>query len=164
MKYRIREERYGMGSSKFYTERWHEPYEQWVKAMNCEFYNLSDAKEGLDLYHKNYMSCSEPSEAEEIIHKYFPTNKIKESNKGYSNVVGNDIYNHYGIFFWQTCWFCDKEFRREAGYRFQVQMNQPWVYSCSDCSCSKSHCNDNVKVHMLNMRKGYVPAPPPMRP
>lgn len=89
--------------------------------------------------------------------------KDLNSNRGYSNVVGNDIYNHYGLFFWQMCWFCDKEFRREAGYRFQVQYNAPWVYSCSECSCSKSHCNDNVKVHKLNMRKGYVPVPPPMR-
>lgn len=87
----------------------------------------------------------------------------KRDIKKYSNVVCGDIYNHYSIFSWKECWFCNKEFRREAGYRFQVQVNRPWKYSCSECSSSKENCNENVKSHMLKMREHRV-VPPPVRP
>lgn len=71
--------------------------------------------------------------------------KREKSNKYYSSVVGGGIYNHYGILLWRECFFCSKEFRREKGYRFQMQMNSPWVYSCAGCSSSKEDVNENVK-------------------
>lgn len=80
----------------------------------------------------------------------------------YINVVEGDIYNHYGIFLWRECFFCSKEFRREAGYRFQMQVNRPWVYSCAGCSNSKEAVNDNVKKFKSNRPK--APAAPPRKP
>lgn len=83
----------------------------------------------------------------------------------YSNVAGNDIYNHYSVFFWQTCLFCEQEFRREKGYRFQLQCNSPWVYSCSECSSSKEECNENVRLWKEKARKAFVNvSPPPRKP
>lgn len=87
--------------------------------------------------------------------------KREKFNK-YTNVVEGDIYNHYGIFFWQECFFCSKEFRRENGYRFQMQVNRPWVYSCAGCSSSKENVNDNVKKFMTNRPK--PPTAPPRKP
>ena len=52
---------------------------------------------------------------------------MKRNNTKHTNVVGGDIYKHYGLFFWQECFFCNKEFRREAGYRFQIQVDRDWV-------------------------------------
>lgn len=87
---------------------------------------------------------------------------MKRENIRYSSIVGGDIYNHYGIFFWKECFFCDKEFRREAGYRFQVQWGNPWVYSCAGCSSSKQDVDDNMKKFKSNRPKA-PPAPPRSR-
>jgi len=86
---------------------------------------------------------------------------MKRNNTKYTNAVGGDIYKHYGLVFWQECFFCNKEFRREAGYRFQMQINRDWVYSCADCSESKEEVNENVKKFMSNRPKG--PAAPLQR-
>ena len=88
--------------------------------------------------------------------------KREKSNKYYSSVVGGGIYNHYGILLWRECFFCSKEFRRENGYRFQMQMNLPWVYSSAECSSSKEAVNDNVKRFKSNRSK--APAAPPRKP
>ena len=81
---------------------------------------------------------------------------MKRPSQQYSNVLGNDIYNHYSLFFWQTCFFCEQEFRRESGYRFQLQYNSPWVYSCSECSSSKDECNENVHLWKDKARRAFV--------
>lgn len=69
MRYRIREE----GSAAFYTERWHEPYGQWVAAMHCRFDSLEDAQEGIEIYHKNYLAWETEST---VIHDYEPRGKF----------------------------------------------------------------------------------------
>lgn len=69
---------------------------------------------------------------------------MKRDGTRYSNVVEGDIYDHYGLFRWRECFFCKQEFRREAGYRFQMQYSRPWVYSCASCSGSKEEVNENV--------------------
>lgn len=88
---------------------------------------------------------------------------MKREPTKYSNVICGDIYNHNSLFFWQECFFCKKEFRREAGYRFQMQVNRPWVYSCAGCSGSKEDVNDNVKKFKSNRPKAPA-APPPRKP
>lgn len=80
----------------------------------------------------------------------------RERVNRYTNVVEQDIYNHYGIFLWQECFFCSKEFRREAGYRFQMQVGRTWVYSCASCSGSKEEVNENVGKFLKRR-----PKPPP---
>lgn len=89
---------------------------------------------------------------------------MKRPSQQYSNVVGNDIYSHYSLFSWQTCFFCDQEFRREKGYRFQLQYNAPWVYSCYECSSSKDECNENLHLWKKKARKAFVNIAPPSRP
>ena len=86
--------------------------------------------------------------------------KDPNTNYGYSNVVGNDIYNHYGLFFWKECFFCKKDFRRESGFRFQMQVDRPWVYSCGDCCSSKEGVNTKVKEWFVKSRPKAPPAPP----
>ena len=90
---------------------------------------------------------------------------MKRRSEKYSNVAHGVVYNHYGLFFWQGCLFCKKEFRRESGYRFQLQVNRAWLYGCEDCCSSKSHCNDMIGQWKENMRKDRKgpPAPPPIR-
>jgi hypothetical protein len=80
----------------------------------------------------------------------------------YQHVVGGDIYNHYGLIFWKECFFCGNEFRREAGYRFQVQVNKYWAYSCGGCSSSKESVNENIKK-FKSVRPKAPPAPPRKR-
>lgn len=89
--------------------------------------------------------------------------KDPNTNYGYSNVVGNDIYNHYGIFFWKECFFCNKDFRRENGFRFQMQVDRPWVYSCGDCCSSKGDVNTKVKEWFVRSRP-KAPAATPRKP
>lgn len=84
---------------------------------------------------------------------------MQRDNSKYTNVVGQDIYDHYGLFFWRECFFCKKEFRREAGYRFQMQVNRPWVYSCAGCSGSKEDVNENVGKFLK--RRSKAPSAPP---
>ena len=84
---------------------------------------------------------------------------MKRNNTKYTNVVGGDIYKHYGLFLWQECFFCNKEFRRESGYRFQMQVDRDWVYSCAGCSSSKEEVNENVKKFKAKRPKAPV-APP----
>lgn len=81
---------------------------------------------------------------------------MKRDNTKYTNVICGDIYNHYGLFSWRECFFCNKEFRREGGYRFQMQVDRPWVYSCSSCSGSKEEVNENVDKFLKRRPK----APP----
>jgi len=71
MKYRIREELCGYNSN-FYTERWHEPYKQWVAALHCKFDSLRAAQEGLDFYNSSIQSYEEST----IIHEYEPKRKL----------------------------------------------------------------------------------------
>lgn len=85
---------------------------------------------------------------------------MKRESTKHTNVVGNDIYSHYGLFFWQQCLFCSKEFRREKGYRFQLQRNANWVYSCGDCCSSKDKVNTQVRVWMTKNRPKAPMAPP----
>lgn len=87
----------------------------------------------------------------------------REKFNGYTNVVGGDIYKHYGLFFWQECFFCNQEFRREAGYRFQMQVGGPWAYSCAGCSSSKEHVNLNVR-EFLHYRPPASASPLPRKP
>jgi hypothetical protein len=86
---------------------------------------------------------------------------MKREHIEYSNVVGGDIYKHYGLIFWQQCWFCNKDFRRENGFRFQMQFNRPWVYSCGDCCSSKESVNLKVKEWFSN--RPSPPSPPRSR-
>jgi len=86
---------------------------------------------------------------------------MKRDNTKYQYVVGGDIYNHYGLLFWQECFFCAKEFRREAGFRFQMRANCPWVYSCEGCSSSKEHVNLNVREFFHH--RPPAPAAPPRK-
>lgn len=72
MKYRIREEIYN-GHPTFFTERWFEPYNDWVAALHCSFYSLEAAQEGLDFFHANYISISTENT---VIYDYTPR-KIK---------------------------------------------------------------------------------------
>lgn len=88
---------------------------------------------------------------------------MKRDNTKYKNVILGDIYNHYGIFFWQECFFCSKEFRRERGYRFQLQGNRPWVYSCAGCSDSKENVDKNI-AEVKSKRPKPPSAPPPRNP
>jgi len=68
MKYRIREEVL-YGGSKFYTERWHEPYDQWVAALHCGFDSFKDAQHGLDYWHTQYQGLKDQTT---IMHEYTP--------------------------------------------------------------------------------------------
>lgn len=86
---------------------------------------------------------------------------MKREKEYYENVVNGEIYKHYGLFCWQECFFCNQEFRRENGYRFQMQVNRDWMYSCSTCSTSKEHINNNVKAFYTNRPK--APAAPPKK-
>lgn len=78
---------------------------------------------------------------------------MKRKGANYTHVVNETIYNHYGLFFWQECLFCGNEFRRENGYRFQLQLNNGWDYSCGTCCHSKEEVNEQVRRltrgHML---------------
>lgn len=87
---------------------------------------------------------------------------MKRESTKFKNVVGFDIYKHYGLLFWQDCVFCQKEFRRENGYRFQLQYNKPWVYSCAGCYSSKDEVNTKVG-ELKNRRPKAPPAPPKKR-
>lgn len=87
---------------------------------------------------------------------------MKRENSKYQHVAGGDIYNHYGLVFWQECFFCNKEFRREKGFRFQMRYNSPWSYSCTDCSDSKDAVDQNVK-RFFAARPKAPPAPPRKR-
>lgn len=84
---------------------------------------------------------------------------MKRDSARYSHVVGGDIYDHYGLFRWRECFFCGDEFRREGGYRFQMQYNCPWVYSCSSCSGSREGVNENVCKFLKRRPKSPI-APP----
>lgn len=87
---------------------------------------------------------------------------MKRNNTKYTNAVGGDIYKHYGLLFWQECFFCNKEFRREAGYRFQMQVNRAWVYSCGDCCSSLEDINTKVKEWFVRSRpKAPIAHPKP---
>lgn len=90
---------------------------------------------------------------------------MKREGEKYPNVAHGEIWKHFGLIFWQDCLFCQKEFRREQGYRFQLSINSDWLYACESCCCSKSHCNDMIGQWKENMRKDRKgpPAPPPMR-
>lgn len=90
---------------------------------------------------------------------------MKRESEKTKHTLDGQIYKHYGLFGWQECLFCKKEFRREDGYRFLAFQGQ-WSYSCESCSCSKSHCNENLGVMWENIRNNRPeapPAPPPMR-
>jgi len=92
---------------------------------------------------------------------------VKREKEYYANVMYGEVHNHYGIFFWQECLFCRKEFRREAGYRFLMQSSftgfgaNAWSYSCSACSTSKEDVNKNVKAFYTKRPK--APAAPPKK-
>lgn len=67
--------------------------------------------------------------------------------------------------FWTECFFCDHEFRREAGWRFSLQRGGNmliWSYSCAECSTTKEHLVDNIKGFMS--RRPKAPAAPPRKP
>lgn len=83
---------------------------------------------------------------------------MKRKSVKYTNVALETIYNHYGVMFWQDCLFCGQEFRRERGYRFQLQINRDWVYSCANCCSSKDEVN--TKVGELRKRRPKAPAAP----
>lgn len=72
MKYRIREEVCG-NSSRFFTERWHEPYQDWVAALHCGFDSLKFAQEGLDFYIESIVSYVDST----VIHDYTPKGSEK---------------------------------------------------------------------------------------
>jgi hypothetical protein len=74
----------------------------------------------------------------------------------------HDVRKHYGLLFWQQCWFCEMEFRREAGYKWLFG-GRTWCYSCSDCSASISHCNDNLSWRNATAVAKMKALPPPMR-
>jgi hypothetical protein len=84
---------------------------------------------------------------------------MKRASVKYKNVVHETIYNHYGLIFWKECMFCGDEFRRESGYRFQLQVNGGWNYSCGTCCHSKEEVNEQV-VKLKSKR----PKPPPKAP
>lgn len=86
---------------------------------------------------------------------------MKRSNQ----TTKRDIYSHYGLFLWQECLFCKEEFRREKAYRFQLNANGRWIYSCESCSVSKQHCDERIVVYIKGIRpsKAPMPPPPPMR-
>lgn len=86
---------------------------------------------------------------------------MKRTAEKYQNVALNTIYNHYGLLCWQECLFCGKEFRREKGYRFQLQVNRNWVYSCGECCSCKAEVND--KVGEIRSNRPKPPAPPKKR-
>lgn len=77
---------------------------------------------------------------------------MKRKKEVYSNVAYNTIYECYTLLFWNRCWLCEEEFRREHGYRFQLQYNGGWLYSCASCSASKSDCNTKVGEQFKAMR------------
>ncbi len=84
----------------------------------------------------------------------------------YKDVAYGEIHKHYSLLFWKSCMFCMRDFKREQGYRFLLTGKGDWSYSCSRCSVSKSHCNDNVKYWKDTQRakiKNIIPPPPPMR-
>jgi hypothetical protein len=81
---------------------------------------------------------------------------MKHKLARYNHAVNETIYNHYGLFFWQECLFCGNEFRRENGYRFQLQVNKDWQYNCGTCSHSKEEVNEQV-----GRLKSKRPKPPP---
>lgn len=68
MKYRIREE-VCCGYSVFYTERWHEPYGQWVAALHCNFRTFQEAQRGIDFWHSQHYELENPNT---ILHAYIP--------------------------------------------------------------------------------------------
>lgn len=77
----------------------------------------------------------------------------------------HNVYKYFGLFAWEECFFCKQEFRRESGFRWIMQ-GRWWAYSCSTCSISISHCNENIDHKFANMRafiEGKPPVPPPMR-
>lgn len=68
MKYRIREE-VSYGGSVFYTERWHEPYNDWVAALHCSFSTLEEAQKGLDFWNSMHTGAKSPNV---VMHDYTP--------------------------------------------------------------------------------------------
>ncbi len=84
---------------------------------------------------------------------------MKRKVSKYKHVVGGDIYDHYPLVFWYECFFCGEEFRREKGFRFQVQYNRPWVYSCATCSSSKGDVNQNMERYKLSRREIFKRTP-----
>jgi len=67
--------------------------------------------------------------------------------------------------FWTECFFCDHEFRREAGWKFSLQTGGGLVwysYSCAECSTTREHLEDNIKKFKSIGPKS--PAAPPREP
>lgn len=77
----------------------------------------------------------------------------------------HDVSKHYALFSWETCDFCNQEFRMESGYKWQ-NIYDLTRYSCSTCCCSVSHCSDMIGYKHeseMAMMLGEVPPVPPMR-
>jgi len=64
--------------------------------------------------------------------------------------------SHYGLFFWQECVECGREFRREQVYKFEQEhvsgRASLWRYICSDC------CSDIEQAHEI--AECFCPAGP----
>ena len=61
--------------------------------------------------------------------------------------------------FWAECFFCNQEFRREAGWRFVLHGGFYDSYSCAECSTTREHLEDNIKKF-----KSIRPKAPPRNP
>jgi len=68
-------------------------------------------------------------------------------------------------FFWTECFFCNHEFRREAGWRFSLQTGGgqlQYSHSCAECSKTKQHLEGNIKTFLS--RKPKAPQATPRKP
>lgn len=54
----------------------------------------------------------------------------------------NNVRKHYSLFMWEECYFCKMEFRREAGYVWDICRGQK--HACSECCHSVEHCDQRI--------------------
>ncbi len=73
----------------------------------------------------------------------------------------------YPIFFWKECSSCNKEFRREWGWKVKVEMNK--IYLCKTCAETENEVYNFVQKSLRpQLPKSTVPnisliPPPPPR-
>lgn len=83
----------------------------------------------------------------------------------YIKQYDHGIYKHYGLFFWQRCSCCKKDFRREKGFRFLTGLffngAGRWRYLCQKCAPSKSVANEYAVLGKYIPPRPSAPPPPP---
>lgn len=72
-----------------------------------------------------------------------------------------EVYSHYDLFSWKECFACNKEFRREKGFR--IWEFKGFSYVCASCACSKESAIAAYDESITRMRAKAPISPPPKR-